>query len=56
MLKNKIEVEESHAVAPLTPDLLGKLKMQDMQAAVVERFSVRTKPQTSRAAVCSRKR
>jgi hypothetical protein len=56
MLKNKIEVEESHAAPPLTPDLLGKLKMQDMQAAVVERFSVRTKAQAPRTGVCSRER
>jgi hypothetical protein len=49
MLKSKIEVEESQAAPAITPDLLSKLKTQDMQAAVVERFSVRGKAQAPRA-------
>jgi hypothetical protein len=42
MLNTKMEVEESQAVPAITPEMLSKLKKEDMKQAVVERF--RAKP------------
>ena len=43
MLKTKVEVEEDQGAPAITPDLLSKLKKQDMTQAVVERFRVHNK-------------
>ncbi len=49
MLKTKVEVEEDQGAPAITPDLLSKLKKQDMRQAVVERFSDRAKKPRHRA-------
>jgi len=40
MLNNKVAIDAPE-VLPLTRDLLAKMKKQDMQQAVFERFSAR---------------
>ena len=45
MFKENVLVEESQAVPEISPELLAKLKKEDMQQAVVERFrSSNTQP------------
>ncbi len=46
MKKNMI-LEESTAAPAITPDLVAKLKKQDMQQAVVERFRVSSRTQST---------
>ncbi len=55
MLKTKVEVEEDQGAPAITPDLLSKLKKQDMTQAVVERFRIHKKVQPH-TAVPSRER
>jgi hypothetical protein len=44
-MRNNSGVMEVEAAAPaLTPDMVAKIKKEDMKQAVVERFSTRTKP------------
>ena len=51
MLKSKMQQEENTAAPALTPDLLSKLKKEDMKQAVVERFSTRAKAPARRTEV-----
>jgi len=39
MRKNKVVVDDAPAAPALTPDLIAKIKKEDMKQAVVERFS-----------------
>ena len=43
MQKKNVEVEQTPAPA-ITPDLLGKLRKEDMKQAVVERFKATSQP------------
>ena len=44
-MRNNSGVLELEDAAPaLTPDMVAKIKKEDMKQAVVERFSTRTKP------------
>ncbi len=38
MLNNTVTKEESQAVPAMTPEMLAKLRKEDMRYAVVERF------------------
>jgi hypothetical protein len=38
MLKESVLIEESQAVPEISPEMLAKLKKEDMKQAVVERF------------------
>ena len=49
MLNNKVIVGDAPAAPSLTPDLLAKLKKEDMKQAIVERFSGEVRPPTSGA-------
>jgi hypothetical protein len=50
-MRNNSSVMEDEAAAPaLTPEMMSKIKKEDMQQAVVERFSARTKPAEKRTA------
>lgn len=50
-MRNNSSVMEDEAAAPeLTPDMMSKIKKEDMKQAVVERFSGRTKPDEKRTA------
>lgn len=50
MLNNTVVREESQEAPPITPDLLAKLKKEDMKQAVVERFRMRTEASPERFA------
>lgn len=51
MLKASVLTEESQAVPEISPELLAKLKKEDMQQAVVERFRSKSEaPATRRPA------
>jgi len=39
MQKNKVLIDDAAAAPALTPDLVAKIKKEDMKQAVVERFS-----------------
>ena len=39
MRKNKVVIGDAPAAPALTPDLISKIKKEDMKQAVVERFS-----------------
>jgi hypothetical protein len=53
MLKESVLIEESQAVPEISPELLAKLKKEDMQQAVVERF--RTKNEAPAACTPARR-
>ena len=55
MLKKKAVINEAPAAPALTPDLIAKIRKEDMKQAVVERFSGATAA-TSPAATKARKR
>jgi hypothetical protein len=38
MPKNNVVIDDAPAAPAITPDMLGKLKKEDMKQAVVERF------------------
>lgn len=42
MRKNNVVMEDEAAAPALTPDMMSKIKKEDMQQAVVERFSAKT--------------
>jgi len=46
-VKKNMILEESTAAPAITPDLVAKLKKQDMQQAVVERFRVSSRTQST---------
>jgi len=46
MRKNSVAIEDAPA-APIRPEMLGKLKKEDMKAAIVERFKVTTDAATT---------
>jgi hypothetical protein len=54
MSKNNVAVED--AVPPLTPDMVAKIKKDDMKQAIVERFGGRTKPPETRTPTWTGKR
>ncbi len=54
MSKNNVAVED--AVPPLTPDMVAKIKKDDMKQAIVERFGGRTKPSETRTPTRTGKR
>ena len=56
MLKNKVVIEDAPAAPALTPDMVSKIKKEDMKQAVFERFSVRQESVAPRPATRSRKR
>ena len=39
MRKNNVMIDDAPAAPALTPDLVAKIKKEDMKQAVVERFS-----------------
>jgi hypothetical protein len=49
MSKNNVAVDDAAPV--LTPDMVAKIKKEDMKQAIVERFSGRTKPAEKRTAI-----
>jgi len=53
MLKSNLTQEGPLAAPAITPDLLSRLRKEDMKQAIVERFSVRAKAKTPRSAVRS---
>jgi len=54
MRKNSVVLEDEPE-APITPEMLGKLKKEDMKQAIVERFKVAAMP-VGRMAAQKRKR
>jgi len=42
MRKNNVVIDDAPAAPALTPDLVSKIKKEDMKQAVVERFSGRS--------------
>jgi hypothetical protein len=50
MPKNNVVVEDEAAAPALTPDMMSKIKKEDMQQAVVERFSAKTQAAEKRTA------
>jgi hypothetical protein len=46
MRNNSVVIEEEPA-APISPDMLGKLKKDDMKQAIVERFKVAAPARTA---------
>jgi hypothetical protein len=50
MFKESAVMEESQAVPEISPELLAKLKKEDMQQAVVERFRSKGEAPAARAA------
>ena len=38
MQKNNVVIDDAPAAPAITPDMLGKLKKEDMKQAIVERF------------------
>jgi hypothetical protein len=38
MRKNNVVIEDAPAAPAITPDMLGKLKKEDMKQAIAERF------------------
>ncbi|MGA2689970.1 MAG: hypothetical protein ABSE85_18065 [Candidatus Korobacteraceae bacterium] len=50
MPKNNVVVEDEAAAPALTPDMMSKIKKEDMQQAVVERFRVKTQAAEKRTA------
>jgi hypothetical protein len=51
MLKNKVVEQEVRAVSRLTPDLLAKMRKEDMKQAIHERFSARAETVAPQVAV-----
>lgn len=51
MRKNNVVMEDEAAAPALTPDMMSKIKKEDMKQAVVECFGGRTKPAETRTAV-----
>jgi hypothetical protein len=49
-------MEDETAAPALTPDMMSKIKKEDMKQAVVERFSTRTVPAEKRTATRTGKR
>ncbi len=56
MLRNKVKPEEAAGAPAITPDLLGKLKKQDMKQAIVERFRASSQAPSPRLTSRSKKR
>lgn len=50
MRKNNVVIEDEPTAPALTPDMMSKIKKEDMKQAVVERFSGRTEPAEKRTA------
>jgi hypothetical protein len=50
MRKNNVVMEDEAAAPALTPDMMSKIKKEDMQQAVVERFSAKTQAAEKRTA------
>ena len=50
MRNNSVVLEDEAAAPEMTPDMMSKIKKEDMKQAVVERFSGRTKPAETRTA------
>ncbi len=50
MLKNTVTQEESHAAPAMTPEMLAKLRKEDMRHAVVERFRRRIEKPAAKTA------
>ena len=47
MRKDSVVIDEGPA-APMTPEMLGKLKKEDMKQAIVERFKVTPEPRAAK--------
>jgi hypothetical protein len=56
MSNNSSVMEDETAAPALTPDMMSKIKKEDMKQAVVERFSTRTVPAEKRTATRTGKR
>jgi hypothetical protein len=50
MRKHNVVIEDAPAAPALTPDMVSKIKKEDMRQAVFERFSSRTETTTAHAA------
>ena len=56
MQKNNVVMEDEAAAPELTPDMMSKIKKDDMKQAIVERFGGRTKPPETRTPTRTGKR
>ena len=56
MRKNNVAIEDAPAAPALSPDMVSKIKKEDMRQAVFERFSSSTEAPTPRAATKARQR
>ena len=55
-MKKGIVIEDAPVAPEMTPDMLSKIKKEDMKQAIVERFSATAKPAAPRAASRSKTR
>ncbi len=51
-MKKSTVIEDAPAAPEMTPDMLSKIKKEDMKQAIVERFKATSKPAVPRAASC----
>ncbi|MGA2903226.1 MAG: hypothetical protein ABSD98_05325 [Candidatus Korobacteraceae bacterium] len=56
MRKNNVVLEDGPAAPALTPDLVSKIKKEDMKQAIVERFSGSRESTAPRTPTGSKKR